>query len=74
MERPELDDRSYKIFVLSNQLEVLVIHDPTTDKASAAVDVGVGSFSDPDDIPGLAHAVEHMILKGTKKVCRALPH
>lgn len=68
MEKPLLDNRSYRVIQLSNQLEVLLIHDPDTDKAAAAMDVNVGSFSDPDDLPGTAHAVEHLCFMGTKKV------
>ena len=29
--------------------------------------IGVGSFSDPDDIPGLAHFLEHMVFMGSEK-------
>jgi len=71
LERPALDDRSYRVIKLPNQLEALLIHDPETDKASGALDVNVGSFSDADDMPGLAHAVEHMLFMGTKKVGEA---
>ncbi|KAJ4293507.1 metalloprotease [Kalmusia sp. IMI 367209] len=67
LERAEVDDRSYRIITLSNQLEVLLIHDATTDKASAAMDVNVGSFSDAADMPGIAHAVEHLLFMGTEK-------
>ncbi|KAI8933337.1 hypothetical protein NX059_012527 [Plenodomus lindquistii] len=67
LERPQLDDRSYRIFTLQNQLEVLLIHEATTDKASAALDVNVGSFSDAPDMPGIAHAVEHLLFMGTEK-------
>lgn len=68
LERPALDDRSYRIITLQNQLEVLLIHDAKTDKASAALDVNVGSFSDEQDMPGIAHAVEHLLFMGTEKV------
>ena len=68
MERAEVDDRSYRIITLPNQLEVLLIHDATADKASAAMDVNVGSFSDAEDMPGIAHAVEHLLFMGTEKV------
>lgn len=67
LERPLLDDRSYRIITLQNDLEVLLIHEAGTDKASAALDVNVGSFSDADDMPGIAHAVEHLLFMGTKK-------
>ncbi|KAF2403106.1 a-pheromone processing metallopeptidase Ste23 [Trichodelitschia bisporula] len=67
MERPALDDRSYKVITLSNKLEALLIRDADTDKASAALDVNVGSFSDAKDLPGTAHAVEHLLFMGTEK-------
>ena len=68
MEKPLLDDRTYRVIRLPNQLEALLIHDPDTDKASASLDVNVGSFSDADDMPGMAHAVEHLLFMGTEKV------
>ncbi|KAI1157247.1 insulinase-domain-containing protein, partial [Nemania serpens] len=67
LETSSLDDRQYRIIRLPNRLEVLLAHDPETDKASAALDVNVGSFSDKDDMPGIAHAVEHLLFMGTKK-------
>ncbi|KAJ5737805.1 Peptidase M16 core [Penicillium malachiteum] len=67
LEKPELDDRSYRVIRLPNKLEALLVHDPDTDKASAAVNVNVGNFSDEDDMPGMAHAVEHLLFMGTKK-------
>ncbi|KAK4875109.1 hypothetical protein RN001_011531 [Aquatica leii] len=38
-----------------------------TKLAAAALCIGVGSFSDPKDIPGLAHFLEHMVFMGSKK-------
>lgn len=35
--------------------------------AAAALCVNVGSFSDPDDLPGLAHFLEHMVFMGSNK-------
>jgi insulysin len=58
LETPSLDDRSYRVVRLPNQLEVLLVHDADTDKASAAMDVNVGNFSDEAQMPGMAHAVE----------------
>ena len=67
METSALDDRSYRVICLPNKLEALLVHEPGTDKASAALDVNVGNFSDKEDMPGVAHAVEHMLFMGTKK-------
>jgi insulysin len=68
LETPSLDDRCYRVIKLPNQLEVLLVHDADTDKASAAMDVNVGNFSDPDHLSGLSHSLEHMLFMGTKKV------
>jgi insulysin len=67
MERPDYDNRLYRVITLRNGLEILLIHDAGSDKAGAAMDVGVGSFNDPDDTPGVAHAVEHLLPMGTRK-------
>ncbi|KAI9841127.1 MAG: Insulinase (Peptidase M16) [Sclerophora amabilis] len=67
LETPSLDDRSYRVIRLPNKLEALLVHDPNTDKASAALDVNVGNFSDREDMPGMAHAVEHLLFMGTEK-------
>ncbi|KAK5154964.1 hypothetical protein LTR04_005901 [Oleoguttula sp. CCFEE 6159] len=72
MERPLLDNRTYRVILLGNKLEALLIHDPDTDKASAAMDVNVGSFSDEEDLPGMAHAVEHLLFMGTRKASRGV--
>lgn len=68
LEKPLLDDRSYRVIRLPNELEALLIHDPNTDKASAAMDVNVGSLEDPKEMQGMAHAVEHLLFMGTEKV------
>ncbi|OJD16956.1 hypothetical protein AJ78_02938 [Emergomyces pasteurianus Ep9510] len=67
LEKPSVDDRSYRVIRLPNKLEALLVHDPDTDKASASVNVNVGNFSDDDDLPGIAHAVEHSLFMGTEK-------
>ncbi|XP_066537001.1 nardilysin isoform X2 [Hoplias malabaricus] len=36
-------------------------------QSAAALCVCVGSFSDPDDLPGLAHFLEHMVFMGSEK-------
>ena len=62
------DDRLYRIITLpANKLQCLLISDKTTEKAAAAMDVRVGHLSDPDNVPGLAHFLEHMLFMGTSK-------
>uniref|UniRef100_A0A673N156 Nardilysin-like n=1 Tax=Sinocyclocheilus rhinocerous TaxID=307959 RepID=A0A673N156_9TELE len=36
-------------------------------QSAAALCIGVGSFSDPNDLPGLAHFLEHMVFMGSEK-------
>ena len=58
MEKPLLDTREYRLLRLGNDLEALVISDPDTDKASAAMDIRVGHLCDPPDMQGMAHYCE----------------
>ncbi|TFB05329.1 Putative zinc protease [Trichoderma ghanense] len=67
LEKPSIDEREYRVIRLENGLEALLAHDPEADKASAALDVNVGNYSDEADMPGMAHAVEHLLFMGTKK-------
>eukprot|EP00435_Cladocopium_sp_Y103_P016958 s317_g4.t1 len=66
VEKSPLDNRNYKASTLRNGLRVLCCSDTAADRAAAALDVHVGYFSDPDDIPGLAHFCEHMLFLGTE--------
>ena len=61
------DSRQYRHVTLPNKLDVLLISDPTTDKAAASLDVYVGSYQNPDDRSGLLHFLEHMLFLGTEK-------
>ena len=58
--------RTYRNITLSNGLNCVLVSDPTTDKSSAALQVGVGHMSDDTRTPGLAHFLEHMLFQGTK--------
>uniref|UniRef100_A0A668VJ59 Insulin-degrading enzyme n=1 Tax=Oreochromis aureus TaxID=47969 RepID=A0A668VJ59_OREAU len=61
------DKREYRGLEFTNGLKAMLISDPTTDKSSAALDVHIGSLSDPPNISGLAHFCEHMLFLGTEK-------
>lgn len=61
------DQRQYRHIQLENQLDVLLISDPDTDKAAASLDVHIGSYQNPVEREGLAHFLEHMLFLGTKR-------
>ncbi len=61
------DPRNYETLVLDNGLKVVLVSDPSADKAAASLDVNIGSGSDPEGREGLAHFLEHMLFLGTEK-------
>lgn len=61
------DPRLYRAITLENQLQVVLISDPTAEKSSAALSVDVGWLNDPKQQQGLAHLLEHMLFMGTKR-------
>ncbi|MDR7089885.1 insulinase family protein [Cellvibrio fibrivorans] len=69
--KSENDKRNYRYLVLDNQLRVLLISDPSTEKSAAALDVNVGANQNPVDRAGLAHFLEHMLFLGTEKYPQA---
>ena len=65
------DNRHYKGLYLDNGLKILLVSDPSADKAAAALNVQAGSFNESVEREGLAHFLEHMLFLGTKKYPRA---
>ncbi|KAJ8920518.1 hypothetical protein NQ315_005387 [Exocentrus adspersus] len=65
--KSEEDKRQYRGLELANQMKVLLVSDPNTDKSAAAMDVNIGFLNDPKEVLGLAHFCEHMLFLGTKK-------
>ncbi|MES1922343.1 hypothetical protein MHBO_003851 [Bonamia ostreae] len=61
------DERQYRIAVLKNGIKAVLVSDPETEKGAVCMRVGIGSFSDPVDLPGTAHFLEHMLFLGTQK-------
>jgi secreted Zn-dependent insulinase-like peptidase len=61
------DSREYRHLRLPNNMDVLLISDPSSDKAAASLDVYVGSYQNPQDRAGLVHFLEHMLFLGTEK-------
>ncbi|CAB9516307.1 Insulin-degrading enzyme [Seminavis robusta] len=55
--------RQYKSVTLSNGLRVLLVNDKSAVRGGVAIKVsGGGQFSDPKELPGCAHLMEHMVL------------
>lgn len=67
VQKSENDKRQYRYLVLSNQLKVLLISDPETEKSAASLDVQIGANQNPPEREGLAHFLEHMLFLGTEK-------
>jgi insulysin len=65
--KAHIDHREYRHIVLPNQLEAVIISDPSTNTAAAALEIAVGSMFDPPEHNGLAHFVEHMLGMGSTK-------
>ena len=61
------DPCNYRIVYLTNGLRMILVSDPDAFTAAAALDVHIGYWSDPSDIPGMAHLCEHMLYKGSEK-------
>lgn len=65
--KPPSDTKIYKYIKLDNEIETIIISDKLSSLCSVTLNVGVGFMSDPVNIPGLAHFLEHMLFMGTKK-------
>ena len=65
--RPIVDSKEYKYFQLPNKLRILLVHNPSAKVSAASLQVNVGSLSNPRDVPGLAHFLEHMLFMGSGK-------
>ena len=61
------DAREYRTITLDNQLQVMLVSDPSTEKSAASVSVDVGLLHDPMTQQGMAHYLEHMLFLGTEK-------
>lgn len=66
VEKSPNDNRDYRYLELDNQLKVLLVEAPDSEVSAVSLAVNVGSFQDPDEFPGLAHYLEHMLFLGTE--------
>ena len=56
---------------LANGLRVVIVSNPLAPVISTNMTYLVGSRDDPADFPGMAHAQEHMMFRGTKNLSTA---
>src|SRR5881275_356344 len=57
----------YKLHTLKNGLRIVLVHMPGSEAATVMVMTGTGSRYEDSKENGLAHFLEHMFFKGTKK-------
>ena len=53
------DDRRYAVMTLPNQLQAVLVSDPSVEVTAVSMGVGVGSYQDPDAHPGLPHSTRN---------------
>jgi insulysin len=63
---PTLQSRKTAKIELPNGLQAYLISDPDIDQSAASISVEAGSWQDPDEYPGMAHFLEHMLFMGNK--------
>ena len=68
LQKSKIDERAYRGVILQNGLRVMLVSDPSTNLSAVSLGVACGSSSDPSELPGLAHYVEHLLFLGTEKV------
>ncbi len=64
----DYDPMQVRIYRLANGLTVYLTRNPSSPSFYAEITTRVGSYNDPDDCTGLAHYLEHLMFKGTKKI------
>lgn len=47
IEKPDLEERNYRILRLRNGLKAVLVHDPQADKSAACLRIAIGSLCDP---------------------------
>src|ERR1051326_7040036 len=63
------DPMAVQIYELDNGLKVYLTENHETPRFEAQIAVRAGSKNDPPESTGLAHYLEHMLFKGTTRIC-----
>lgn len=61
------DNLNYSSETLQNNLKILFIEDDMSVRSKVSMYVRAGSNQNPEEYPGLAHFLEHMLFMGSKK-------
>lgn len=64
--KPKNDERIFKYIILPNKIKCLLVNSKT-EISSVSLLVESGFYSDPIDVQGLSHFLEHMLFMGTEK-------
>lgn len=64
---PSLKEQKTLKIELKNGLQAIIISDPSAKQSLATLTVLAGSWQEPDQMPGLAHFLEHMLFLGTSQ-------
>lgn len=62
---PTLKEQKTAKIRLNNGLEAIIISNPQLQQSAVNLVVKAGSYQDPEEHPGLAHFLEHMLFLGT---------
>ena len=61
------DPREYRYLQLDNGIQIALVSSKETTTSAIVVNVHAGSSQEPDEWPGLAHLLEHMLFLGSDK-------
>ena len=61
------DKRHNRMVILENNLKCMLIHDESSENTALALGVHAGNLEDPANANGVAHLLEHMLIKASYK-------
>lgn len=61
------DKQQYRYLEMVNGIRAVLVHKSDSDRSAASIVVATGSDHDPEEVPGMAHYLEHMLFLGSEK-------